>query len=1041
MPLPIESDSFNAQPEAPACPGLATKKAGASGWRLNEQMCHLYRQIYTQLPLRAWIVFRLNPNGICRFKESFQMRIGRCFPCLCCIVGLYVATVDESCFAAPADLSAVPAVVWLEAESFDDVGSWSRDTQHADVMGSTYLLATGLGKPVDDAVTKATIPRGGDYRLWVRCRDWLPGYSPGTFRVVIEGQESSVFGASNDETDAWRWVRGGAFTLNEGEAEIRLKDLTGWYGRVDAVVLATGDFTPSDDLKTLARQRVKHAGVSPEIKELPAFDVVVVGAGPAGMGAAIAAARNGARVALVQDRPVVGGNSSSEILVPPMGHIGSPPDRVNVTGICEELYPKQGWSSFADSELMERIIRGEPNLSLFLNTRAYDVTLKNGETPKPLASGQSGVQSAIDSVLAINAQTGQRLRFRAPIFIDCTGHGWIGYYAGAEYHHGQEARSQYGEALAPVEAGDRTQGNTLYNSVIVLRDEPTAFACPEWAYPWAQSGDFQPLDDHRRITDPMKRPENYDRPAHGKGRNPGDSIDGDVVKRWYIELGGMCHTVWDAEEIRDDLFRINLGLWDYAKNHNPVTSPKNRNRELVWMNYVPGVRESRRLMGPYVMTQADFDLRTIHPDTVAFTDWGIDVHHPEGFWVDGNDCIHVYGGRRVSIPYRSLYSRNITNLMMAGRCHSASHIAMGGTRVMRPCLGMGQAAGTAAAIAVDHDTSPHRVCGSHLGLLQQTLLKDGCYLIGFAGKDPRDLAREATVTASSSAADMPPEKTTNGWNRIIDGDRNAWRAKHVALREKPWIEFAWDEPRSVNVAHVTFESEENGTGVEFLADIDGQWQKVGVIDRFGIRRYVVALDGVKTCRVRLAFERPVAVCEVRLYDEPAHRHEAIRARNEKLLPLRTKKGPAVGDGMPAPDLAGLFLDDREGKVVRGQWRESVAVRPYFGTGYLHNADDSLHRGRPDCVFRFSPEVQGRFEILLAYAPSPGNRASNGPVVVRHADGETSIPIDQRKRATLHGRFVSLGTFTLDKNSSIELHSNGADGIISVDGLHLLPSTE
>ena len=272
------------------------------------------------------------------------------------------------CFVAGRSVSAEPAVVWLEAESFDDVGSWSRDTQHVDVMGSVYLLATGVGKPVEDAVTTAAIPADGDYRLWVRCRDWLPEYSPGRFRVVINGQESAVFGESGDPSDTWRWVRGGSFPLNEGPAEIRLQDLTGWFGRVDAVALATDGFTPSDDRKTLARQRVEYAGVSPEIKELPVFDVVVVGAGPAGMGAAVAAARNGAGVALVQDRPVVGGNSSSEISVPPMGHIGSPPDRVNVTGLCEELYPEQGWTIFADSELMERIIRAEENLSLFLDT-------------------------------------------------------------------------------------------------------------------------------------------------------------------------------------------------------------------------------------------------------------------------------------------------------------------------------------------------------------------------------------------------------------------------------------------------------------------------------------------------------------------------------------------------------------------------------------------------------------------------------------------------------------------------------------------------
>jgi hypothetical protein len=236
------------------------------------------------------------------------------------------------------------------------------------------------------------------------------------------------------------------------------------------------------------------------------------------------------------------------------------------------------------------------------------------------------------------------------------------------------------------------------------------------------------LGSHRRIR-AIERPGNFDEPSRGKGRNPGNDINGAISHAWWVEYGGMMNTIEDAEKIRDELFRISIGLWNYAKNHNPATKDKNLKRELVWLNYVPGVRESRRLIGDYVMSQKDYEERIVHDDTVAFTDWGPDVHHPEGFWVKGNDCIHVYQGRRTSIPYRTLYSKNIENLLMAGRCHSATHIAFGGTRVMRPCCAMGQAVGTAAAIATKQKTTPRGVYEEHIRQLQDTLVEDGCRLM------------------------------------------------------------------------------------------------------------------------------------------------------------------------------------------------------------------------------------------------------------------------------------------------------------------------
>jgi hypothetical protein len=914
-----------------------------------------------------------------------------------------------------ADTAEVPQPIWVEAESFDCVGGWRRDTQHVDTMGSVYLLATGLGRSVDDAVTHVPISAAGQYHLWVRCRDWLPSHSPGRFRVLVDGRSSSELGRASD--DAWRWQHSGTFDLPQGQVELRIQDLTGWWGRVDAVVLADDGFQPADQLDGLAAQRVKFGGVSSQIQELDPFDVVVVGAGPSGLGAAVAAARHGVRVALIQDRPVVGGNSSSEIRVPPMGYLGSPPDRVNVTGLCEEFFPTpQGWNRYADSQWMEAIVRAEPHIELFLHTRAIGVRMKDAAAA-PLEPGQSGQPGEIEAVLAIDVRTGQRLAFRAPVFLDTTGHAWIGYYAGAEYRVGEEARDEFGETLAPLQATLRTQGNSLYQAEIVTRDHAVPFDCPEWAYLWRDDADFQPRGDHRRLPE-VRRPENFDRPARGRGRNPSDDPDGAVVRRWWVEYGGMRDTVADAEAIRDELLRINLGLWNYAKNHNSATREKNSHRELVWLNFVPGVRESRRLMGPYVMSQQDYDQRVVHDDTIAFTDWGPDLHHPEGFWVAGNDCIHVYGGRRVSIPYRTLYSRNINNLMMAGRCHSATHIAMGGTRVMRPCLAMGQAAGTAAAIAVAHQTTPAGVYQRHLTTLQQALLKDGCYLLGVRNEDPADLARSAAVSASSAAEGMSAEKVVNGLSRVLGDNRNAWLADGQAPH---WIALAFEQPRSVNVAHITFE--QRAVPVRIEAHRRGGWEPVGRITRLDQRRYVVPLETVTTDRIRFVFGRPTAVCEIRLYEESQDVLQTIQRRSQLA-------GPRQDD--PRPDLPGIFLDDQEA-AAKGVWVESTFGGKYLVYGYLH--DNNQDKG--DAWLEFHPGVTGRFEVRLAYV-AYANRATNVPVTISHVDGETTVHINQRLAPPLDGRFIGLGTFPLDERSSIRVANTDTDGYVVVDGLHLLP---
>ena len=732
------------------------------------------------------------------------------------------------------NFGAAQTVIWQEAESLENTGTWSNDPQHVDIMGSPYLLATGLGDPVNDAFGKVKVEEAGEYTLWVRCRDWFPTHSPGQFSVLIGGKESEVvFGkAKNDE---WQWINGGKFTLSNGETEVRIKDKSGWWGRVDAIVLAKGNFKPSNDLKKLNEQRIKYNGVSTELKEMGEYDVVVVGGGSAGIGAALSAARNGIKVAFIQDRPVLGGNASSEIMVPPMGYQNNkakPVDHVNITGIAEEIYPTQKYKNVGDSKLFERVVRAEKNIDLFLNTRAIDVVMKN--------------KAEIDSVVAIDVRSGQRMKFKAPLFVDTTGHGWIGYYAGAEYRQGSEARSEFKEAMAPVKANKFTMGNSIYKIQFKKFKEKVVFNTPAWAYQWDSKDDFDSFSSHNAEA---IRPKGYDNAVKGRGSNvnsPGGAFT------WYAELGGTSDTVKDAEKIRDELFRVHIGIWGYQKNYS--MKEKYKNHKMVWMNYVPGVRESRRLMGDYIMTQKDFDEQIIHPDTVAFTDWGIDDHHPHGFFTKGTFVMHVYKGRRVSIPYRSLYSKNIKNLFIAGRCMSVTHIALGGVRVMRPMTATGQVVGAATAIAIREKCSPRDITTKHISELQQQLLKDGCYIIGVKNQDSKDLALSAQAKYRS---------IIDGWNREIKGVSSAvpWRSQPISL--------ILSKPSKISEIHLSLQDRFKSAQFEIECLVNGKWTKVaenlGTVKQ---RRYVFNFPSVETNRVRFVLKKssgPVGICEVRVY--------------------------------------------------------------------------------------------------------------------------------------------------------------------------------
>ncbi|MEJ0097509.1 MAG: FAD-dependent oxidoreductase [Bauldia sp.] len=481
-----------------------------------------------------------------------------------------------------------------------------------------------------------------------------------------------------------------------------------------------------------------------------ACDVVVIGGGIAGTVAAIAAARLGADTVLIQDRPVLGGNSSSEIRVSPVGADFNN-RHARESGILEELRIelalRDRWQApygtgrpapLWDGILWEWASR-EPHLQLYLNTRAREVVVDD---------------SRITAVVADQISTEQSFRFSAPIFVDCSGDGAIAAQAGAEFMIGREARDDFGESRGRDTRDRRTLCSTL---TFGARDtgQPVPFTPPSWAH------HFHSCDDLKRRF--------HARKDYGY---------------WWIEYGGELDTIQDNEKIRDELLRILYGVWDHIKNHCDGSAA---NYALDFVGAVVGKRESRRFVGAHVLTQNDLEKQVLFDDRVAFGGWPLDADHPpKGIFSDdppgemvqrhymmektgreypkGVLVKHLYTDPPsgwtdflpplpglYSVPLRSLYSANIANLFLAGRHVSASHIAFGSLRVQGTTGTMGQAAGTAAAVASLKGLLPHQLAGADVSEIQQLLLREDAYIIALRNQDPADLARTARVAAASEA--------------------------------------------------------------------------------------------------------------------------------------------------------------------------------------------------------------------------------------------------------------------------------------------------
>lgn len=598
-------------------------------------------------------------------------------------------------------LLAIPFAVqaktkWIEAESFAHLGGWVLDTQFIDIMGSPYLMAHGMGKIVRDAETEIEMPTG-EYTVWVRTKNWVgpwdaPG-APGRFQIALNGKTlEHAFGANGKD---WQWEKAGPVHL-DGKTKLSLKDLTGFDGRVDAIVLSDdSSFTPDVSM------RKKMLNLPQETPETSEYDLVVVGGGYSGMGAAVSGARQGLKVAFIQNRPVLGGNGSSEIQVWAMGgtrrglypHLGE---------IIEEMADRASNSPAADPQefndkLKEDVVRAEKTLDLFLNTHVYQVEM--GKDAKK-----------IRSVTGLDTKSGKETRFVGKFFVDCTGHGSVGALAGAEFM---------------MEEKGRMGMSNMW--VMQNLKKPVSWPQTSWALPL----ELQDFPEPQTMA-PVGKKNKANQTGYDLGYKPVPNPEDYVHGEWFWESGFDKHPINDLELIRDHNFRAVYGAVSALKNLKPE---KYGTYDLTWLAYIGGPRESRRIVGDLILNGEDMVKGVIHPDGCVPTTWDQDLHYPKEQYMKKfpeNPFIsraefgkHTDRKNGYPVPYRCFYSKDIGNLFMAGRTISVERHALGSTRVMRTCGMMGEVVGKAAWICVRHHTSPRGVYEQYLDILKDLMSQPG----------------------------------------------------------------------------------------------------------------------------------------------------------------------------------------------------------------------------------------------------------------------------------------------------------------------------
>ena len=526
------------------------------------------------------------------------------------------------------------------------------------------------GYRVAEAQTNIVIKETGKYYVWVRTKNWAPGKweAPGRFYLSIDGYRLENVLGDQDQPD-WIWEYAGSIKLTNGDYELSLHDLTGFEGRCDAVYLSTSEKEKfpvgKDELKKWRSQKL---GISTTPDKVKKYDLVVVGGGIAGCAASIAAAQKGLTVALLQDRPVLGGVASGEIRVRTLGDYGKYEKLLQ--GLVNNDYFPNGSDRFLDDDKRRhQSVAKYKNIEIFLNFRAFNANTENQK---------------IISVDASHTSTGELIRFEAPLFVDCTGDGWIGYWAGAEYMYGREASSKYNEGwdkYGPLWSPETPDSLTLGSSIMWSSKnagKPVGFPKVPWA--------MEQVKDNA-----------------------------DFSGEWFWEFTKHdINQIDDGEFIRDHLLKAIYGsFYNYKQLH------KDDSLQLDWVPYITGKRESRRLVGDYIFNFNDVIKATEFEDAVACESRHVDIHYQQNL-VDVSkpdflsEVMFFVRRRESEIPYRSLYSKNITNLFMAGRDFSCTHLGLGSARQMRTTGQMGAAVGKAASLCKKYKANPRDIYTSHL---------------------------------------------------------------------------------------------------------------------------------------------------------------------------------------------------------------------------------------------------------------------------------------------------------------------------------------
>lgn len=544
-------------------------------------------------------------------------------------------------------------------------------------------------------------------------------------------------------------------------------------------------------VKTSGMRRIDHTA-----------ELCIIGGGLTGISAALCAARRGVKVLLMQDRPVLGGNASSEIRMWVRGAKGL---HNRETGIISELEEENIYRnptlcySVWDSVMWGKVME-EPNIELLLNCSCVDA-----ET-----------ETMPDGAVRVRSVTGWQLTtytwhtVRAKYFSDCSGDSVLATLTGAEWRVGREGHGEYGESIGPAVADRKTMGMSCLLQARET-DHPVEFIPPEWAYVYPEDADFVGKGKKR-----FSLPDD-EKPVPGEKTEEqllaeGASISGIEIKHtssctrthelgtskgnfWWIELGGENDSLHDAEWIRDELLKIAFGVWDHIKNHGDHHA---ENWELEWVGFLPGKRESRRYVGPYTLTQRDIEAGGKFADTIAYGGWPMDDHNPAGFKAAADDSASTLhpAPSPYGIPYRVLYSANIENLFFAGRNISATHAAISSTRVMATCSLLGMAVGEAAVICHENDVMPADVSADHIDLLQTRLLDDGAYLPGFPRKIP-ELTKKANVNLPADELAL----LRNGIERPnADMSRN-----YAELADGASLDFDFGEERPLGTLRLVFD--------------------------------------------------------------------------------------------------------------------------------------------------------------------------------------------------------------------------------------------